>query len=61
MSNKAPSGVLRRSPLMDVTRDLAMVMKVYETEMGFTPASHSRISTASAASKDSDPWAEIAG
>jgi P27 family predicted phage terminase small subunit len=58
---KTPSGILRRSPLMDVIRDLAMEMKGYETEMGFTPASRSRISTSSDAAKDRDPWSEIAG
>ena len=31
---KTPSGILRRSPLMDVIRDLALEMKGYETEMG---------------------------
>ena len=36
---KTPSGILRRSPLMDVIRDLAQEMKGYEAEMGFTPAS----------------------
>jgi hypothetical protein len=41
---KTPSGILRRSPLMDVIRDLALEMKGYEAEMGFTPAARSRIS-----------------
>ena len=58
---KTPSGILRRSPLMDVIRELAMEMKVYETEMGFTPAARSRISAPSDAPRDNDPWAEIAG
>ena len=58
---KTPSGILRRSPLMDVIRDLALEMKGYETEMGFTPASRSRISAPSDAPRDSDPWADIAG
>lgn len=58
---KTPSGILRRSPLMDVIRDLALEMKGYEAEMGFTPASRSRISTPSDAPRDSDPWSEIAG
>jgi len=52
---------LRRSPLMDVIRELAMEMKVYETEMGFTPAARSRISAPSDAQRDNDPWADIAG
>jgi len=40
---KTPSGILRRSPLMDVIRDLAQEMKSYESKMGFTPASRSRV------------------
>lgn len=58
---KTPSGILRRSPLMDVIRDLAMEMKIYESEMGFTPASRSRISMPSEATSNNDPWSEIAG
>jgi len=58
---KTPSGILRRSPLMDVIRDLAMEMKVYEAEMGFTPASRSRISMPSEGTADNDSWADIAG
>ena len=55
------SGVLRRSPLMDVIRDLVLDMKGYESEMGFSPASRSRISVPAQPSKTDDPWAEIAG
>ena len=58
---KTPSGILRRSPLMDVIRDLALEMKGYESEMGFTPASRSRISMPVDAAKDNDPWSDIAG
>ncbi len=58
---KTPSGILRRSPLMDVIRDLAMEMKGYESEMGFTPASRSRVQVAQDARRTDDPWAEIAG
>ena len=58
---KTPSGILRRSPLMDVIRDLALEMKGYEAEMGFTPASRSRISMPADTPKDTDPWSEIAG
>lgn len=58
---KTPSGILRRSPLMDVIRDLAAEMKGYESEMGFTPASRSRVSVAPREPSASDPWAEIAG
>ena len=58
---KTPSGILRRSPLMDVIRDLAAEMKGYESEMGFTPASRSRVSVAPREPSASDPWSEIAG
>lgn len=58
---KTPSGILRRSPLMDVIRDLALEMKGYEAEMGFTPASRSRISMPADITMDDDPWADIAG
>lgn len=58
---KTPSGILRRSPLMDVIRDLALEMKGYEAEMGFTPAARSRISLPADSTNDSDPWSEIAG
>jgi len=58
---KTPSGILRRSPLMDVIRDLAQEMKGYETEMGFTPASRSRVQVPQDSVDKNDPWAEIAG
>lgn len=59
---KTPSGILRRSPLMDVIRDLAMEMKGYESEMGFTPAARSRVTLSANPGDDhDDPWAEIAG
>jgi P27 family predicted phage terminase small subunit len=58
---KTPSGILRRSPLMDVIRDLAQEMKGYESEMGFTPASRSRVQVTQETVDKNDPWAEIAG
>ncbi|WP_291993307.1 P27 family phage terminase small subunit [Candidatus Accumulibacter sp. ACC003] len=58
---KTPSGILRRSPLMDVIRDLALEMKGYEAEMGFTPAARLRISLPAESTTESDPWSEIAG
>ena len=58
---KTPSGILRRSPLMDVIRDLALEMKGYESEMGFTPASRSRVQVAQEQKHSDDPWADIAG
>ncbi|MBE7942486.1 P27 family phage terminase small subunit [Ramlibacter aquaticus] len=56
---KMPSGILRRSPLMGVIRDLAQEMKGYEFEMGFTPASRSPVPQE--AVDKNDLWAEIAG
>lgn len=57
---KTPSGILRRSPLMDVIRDLALEMKGYETEMGFTPASRSKVSVQpEVTERDRDPWSDI--
>lgn len=59
---KTPSGILRRSPLMDVLRDIADEMRGYESDMGFTPASRSRVSIpADPAARPDDPWAQIAG
>lgn len=59
---KTPSGILRRSPLMDVIRDLALEMKGYETEMGFTPAARSRVTLPTdPGERRDDPWGEIAG
>ena len=58
---KTPNGTLRRSPLMDVIRDLATEMKGYETEMGFTPASRSRVTMPENADDDHDSWSDIAG
>ncbi|MBG1252189.1 phage terminase small subunit P27 family [Burkholderia pseudomallei] len=58
---KTPSGILRRSPLMDVIRDLALEMKGYESEMGFTPASRSRVTLPADTTDERDPWSEIAG
>lgn len=58
---KTPSGILRRSPLMDVIRDLASEMKGYESEMGFTPASRSKVQVRQESADKNDPWAEIAG
>lgn len=58
---KTPSGILRRSPLMDVIRDLALEMKGYESDMGFTPAARSRVSVQPDAANRKDPWDDIAG
>ena len=58
---KAPNGTLRRSPLMDVIRDLASEMRGYEDEMGFTPAARTRVSVLPRATMEHDPWDDIAG
>ena len=36
-------------------------MKGYETEMGLSPASRSRISLPADAARPDDPWSDIAG
>ena len=46
---------------MDVIRDLAQEMKGYESEMGFTPVSRSRVQIAQNARRSDDPWAGTAG
>ncbi|WP_176025856.1 P27 family phage terminase small subunit [Burkholderia vietnamiensis] len=46
---------------MDVIRDLALEMKSYESEMGFTPASRSRVQIAQEPASEHDPWSDIAG
>ena len=61
MLMKTPSGILRRSPLMEVIRDLALEMKGYETEMGFTPAARSRVSVQTPTGTGNDTWDDIAG
>lgn len=58
---KTPSGILRRSPLMDVIRDLALEMKGYETELGLTPAARSRVSVQTPTADGHEPWDDIAG
>ena len=58
---KTPSGILRRSPLTDVIRDLAQEMKGYESETGFTPASRPWVQVQQDPVDKKDPWAEIAG
>lgn len=55
-----PSGIVRRSPLLEVIRTLADELKGYEIELGFTPASRSRVSVP-AAQNENDPWSAIAG
>ena len=46
---------------IDADNNGDMEMKVYETEMGFTPAARSRISAPSESPRDNDPWSDIAG
>lgn len=52
---KKPSSILRLTPLMDVISDLALEMKGDEVEMGFTPASSSRISMPADTTRDDKP------
>ena len=59
---KAPnSGVPMQSPYLAIANKQAQIMTKAATEMGFTPASRSRITLPTEAADDLDPWADIAG
>jgi P27 family predicted phage terminase small subunit len=60
---KAPNtGVPMQSPYLAIANKQAQIMTKAATEMGFTPASRSRISLPVEAVGDGiDPWADIAG
>jgi P27 family predicted phage terminase small subunit len=59
---KAPNtGVPMQSPYLAIANKQAQIMTKAATEMGFTPASRSRIILPMEAADDLDPWAEIAG
>jgi phage terminase, small subunit, putative, P27 family len=60
---KAPnSGVPMQSPYLAIANKQAQIMTKAATEMGFTPASRSRVSLPmEAAGDDLDPWADIVG
>ena len=60
---KAPhSGVPMQSPYLAIANKQAQIMTKAATEMGFTPASRSRVALPiESAEDDFDPWADIAG
>ena len=60
---KAPNtGVPMQSPYLAIANKQAQIMTKAATEMGFTPASRSRVSLPmEAADEGMDPWADIAG
>lgn len=59
---KSPNaGVPIQSPFLAIANKQAQIMTKAAVEMGFTPASRSRISIPGESPKDNDPWADIAG
>ena len=60
---KAPNtGVPMQSPYLAIANKQAQIMTKAATEMGFTPASRSRVTLPiESAEDDFDPWADIAG
>lgn len=56
------TGVPMQSPYLAIANKQAQIMTRAATEMGFTPASRSRVNLAAeAANDDADPWADVAG
>ncbi len=59
---KAPNtGVPMQSPYLAIANKQAQIMMKAAAEMGFTPASRSRVTLPLEAADDLDPWADIAG
>jgi len=59
---KSPNtGVPMQSPYLAIANKHAQIMTKAAVEMGFTPASRSRITLPEQAKGDLDPWADIAG
>ncbi len=59
---KAPNtGVPIQSPYLAIVNKQAQIMMKAAAEMGFTPASRSRMSVKLTGGKASDPWSAIAG
>ena len=59
---KAPNtGVPMQSPYLAIANKQAQIMTKAAVEMGFTPASRSRITQPTDTQIDLDPWADIAG
>lgn len=59
---KAPNtGVPMQSPYLAIVNRQAQIMMKAASEMGFTPASRSRVIVKQKTAKDNDPWNAIAG
>ena len=59
---KSPNmGVPMQSPYLAIANKQAQIMTKAAVEMGFTPASRSRITLPEQAKGDLDPWADRAG
>ena len=58
---KSPSGFPMQSPYLAIINKQAQLMGRAAAEMGFTPASRSRVALAGEARDELDPWSEIAG
>jgi P27 family predicted phage terminase small subunit len=59
---KAPNtGVPMQSPYLAIVNRQAQIMMKAAAEMGFTPASRSRVIVKREAGKEDDPWSAIAG
>jgi P27 family predicted phage terminase small subunit len=59
---KAPNtGVPMQSPYLAIANKQAQIMAKAAVEMGFTPASRSRVQMPLEAAEEMDPWADIAG
>lgn len=58
---KSPNGFPVMSPYLAIVNKQAQLMSRAAAEMGFTPASRSRVALASEAKAELDPWDEIAG
>lgn len=60
---KAPlTGVPMQSPYLAIANKQAQIMTRSATEMGFTPASRSRVSIpVDSTTQEHDPWSEISG
>ena len=59
---KTPNtGVPMQSPYLAIANKQAQIMTKAATEMGFTPASRSRVALPLESVDNEDPWADIAG
>ena len=59
--NAPNTGVPMQSPYLAIANKQAQIMTKAAIEMGFTPASRSRIAMPADSPAESDPWSDIAG